>query len=321
MTDKDKLQAADQAAFLFMATTPSTVSKAAEGEQRKFEGVAYSGQVIANHYWWGNVIFDLDSMTVPEPLGMLLDHRTDQRAGVATSHKISYEKGLELSGLLTRNEFGQAVAADSDDGFPWQMSVYIVPSRIEEVLEGAVIVNGKSHQAPITIFRDSVVRETTFCALGHDSETSAKAFSLRNTNQTTTAKAFSKGDNQEGDPMDLQQAQARITELEGQLTAVTAERDKFSKSARTEQIKGLFSAVGREYKDDDADVLSFAALPDVGFAAVDKMMREQFSKQPQPTKPTVPAHLFSHQANGGTEPVAGLDGAFAKMINGMKEGK
>ncbi|MEC7118509.1 MAG: hypothetical protein VXW65_01220 [Pseudomonadota bacterium] len=298
MTDKTRLEAADQAAFLFMATTPSKVSKVAEGEQRKFEGVAYSGQVIANHWWWGNVIFDLDTMTVPEPLGMLLDHRTDQRAGVATSHKISYEKGLELSGVLTRNEFGQAVAADSDDGFPWQQSVFIAPNRIEEIEQGTVVVNGQVHQAPITIFRDSVVRETSFCALGQDSQTSAKAFSLRNTNPTT-AKAFSKGDNQEGDPMDLQQAQARISELEGQLTAVTAERDKFSKTARTEQIKGLFAVIGREYKEDDADVLAFAALPDAGFEATAKMLREQFSKQTQSAKPNVPAHLFSHQANGG----------------------
>lgn len=318
MTDKTKPEAADQAAFLFMAAAPSTVTAAKEGELRKFSGIAYSGEMLANHWWWGNVIFDLDSMTVPDRLGMLLDHRSDNRAGVATSHTISYEKGLELSGTLTRNEHGQAVASDSDDGFPWQMSVHIVPKRIEEIEQGSVVVNGKTYQAPITIFRDSTIRETSFCSLGQDSQTNARAFSLRNTNQTN-AKAFSKGDNQEGDPMDLQQARARITELEGQLTAVTADRDKFSKAARTEQIKSLFSVIGREYKDDDADVLGFAALPDVGFAATDKMLREQFSKQP--TKPTVPAHLFSHQANGGTEPVAGLDGAFAKMINGMKEGK
>lgn len=317
MTDKTKPEAADQAAFLFMAAAPSTVTAAKEGELRKFSGTAYSGEMLANHWWWGNVIFDLDSMTVPDRLGMLLDHRSDKRAGVATSHTISHEKGLELSGTLTRNEHGQSVASDSDDGFPWQMSVYVVPKRIEEIEQGSVMVNGKTYQAPITIFRDSTIRETSFCSLGQDSQTNARAFS----HQPPSAKAFSKGDNQEGDPMDLQQAQARITELEGQLTAVTAERDKFSKAARTEQIKGLFSAVGREYKDDDADVLAFAALPDVGFAATDKMLREQFSKQTNTTKPTVPAHLFSHQANGGAEPVAGLDGAFAKMINGMKEGK
>lgn len=319
MTDTTEKEAPELGAFLFMAAEPSTVTAAKEGELRKFSGTAYSGEMLANHWWWGNVIFDLDSMTVPDRLGMLLDHRSDKRAGVATSHKISYEKGLELSGTLTRNEHGQAVASDSDDGFPWQMSVHIVPRRIEEIEQGTVVVNGKTYQAPITIFRDSTIRETSFCSLGQDSQTSARAFSLTN---PTTAKAFSKGDNQEGDPMDLQQAQARITELEGQLTAVTAERDKFSKAARTEQIKNLFSVIGREYKDDDADVLAFAALPDAGFAATDKMLREQFSKQPQPTKPTVPAHLFSHQANGGAEPVAsGLDGAFAKMVNNMKEGK
>lgn len=294
--ESKKAKAPENGAFLFAATQPSTVSAAKEGEQRKFSGVAYSGKVIPNHWWWGNVIFDLDSMTVPEPLGMLLDHRTDKRAGVATSHSISHEKGLELSGVLTRNEFGQAVADDSDDGFPWQMSVYILPNRIEEIEQGTVVVNGQTHQAPITIFRDSIVRETSFCALGQDMDTNAQAFSHQRNHPPTT---FNKG-NQEGNPMDLQQAQARITELEGQLTAVTAERDKFSKAIRMEQIKNLFAATGREYKEDDADVVAFAALPEAGFVATDKMMREQFSKQPkQPTKPQPPANMFKHEANGG----------------------
>lgn len=295
--ESKKAKAPENGAFLFAATQPSTVSAAKEGEQRKFSGVAYSGKVIPNHWWWGNVIFDLDSMTVPEPLGMLLDHRTDKRAGVATSHSISHEKGLELSGVLTRNEFGQAVADDSDDGFPWQMSVYILPNRIEEIEQGMVVVNGQTHQAPITIFRDSIVRETSFCALGQDMDTNARAFAHQRNQPTTT---FNKG-NQEGNPMDLQQAQARITELEGQLTTVTAERDKFSKAIRMEQIKNLFAATGREYKEDDADVVAFAALPEAGFVATDKILREQFSKQPtnQTTKPKPPAEMFKHQANGG----------------------
>lgn len=295
--ESKKKEAPENGAFLFAATQPSKVSEAKDGEQRKFEGVAYSGEVIAGHWYWGNVIFDLDSMTVPEPLGMLLDHRTDKRAGVATSYKISHEKGLELSGVLTRNEFGQAVADDSDDGFPWQMSVYILPNRIEEIEQGSVVVNGKTHQAPITIFRDSVVRETSFCALGQDMRTNARAFAHQRNQPPTT---FNKV-NQEGNPMDLQQAQARITELEGQLTTVMAERDKFSKAIRMEQIKNLFAATGREYKEDDADVVAFAALPEAGWAATDKILREQFSKQPtnQTTKPQPPATMFQHQANGG----------------------
>lgn len=321
MTEKDKLQAADQAAFLFMATEPAAINAAEEGKRRKFEGVGYSGQMIENHWWWGNVIFDLDTMTVPKPLAILLDHDSGQRVAVATDNSISNERGLVLSGQMMTNDTAKSVAQDSDDGFPWQMSVHISPSAIEYVESGEKMVNGHMYRAPFVILKNSTIREVSFCSVGQDANTTARAFSLRNTNQTTTAKAFSKGEHQEGDPMDLQMAQARITELEGQLTAVTAERDKFSKAARTEQIKNLFSVIGREYKDDDADVLAFAALPDVGFAATDKMLREQFSKQPTTTKPTVPAHLFSHQANCGTEPVAGLDGAFAKMINGMKEGK
>ena len=304
--DMTKQITADNSKFLF-AVTPSLTASAEEGKQRTFSGVAYGGGKIEGHWYWGDVVFDISKITMSaERVAALIDHDRAQRCGYTTGYSTA-DNQFSVSGVLLDNEFGNAVASESDQGFPWQMSVHLDPSRVEVIESGSVQVNGQTFSAPITIFRDSKLHEVTFTATGWDS--------------TTTAKAFSKGDNQEGDPMDLQQAQARITELEGQLTAVTAERDKFSRAARTEQIKNLFSAIGREYKDDDADVLAFAALPDVGFAATDKVLREQFSKQPQPTKPTVPAHLFSHQANGGAEPVAGLDGAFAKMINGMKEGK
>lgn len=309
MTDKTKPEAADQAAFLFMAAAPSTVTAAKEGELRKFSGTAYSGEMLANHWWWGNVIFDLDSMAVPDRLGMLLDHRSDKRAGVATSHTISHEKGLELSGTLTRNEHGQSVASDSDDGFPWQMSVHIVPKRIEEIEQGSVVVNGKTYQAPITIFRDSTIRETSFCSLGQDSQTNARAFSHQPT-KPPTVKPTGAVD------MTLEELQSAHDALKAQNNTLTEQNKQFAKDARLEKIKTLFSDTGMEFKADADDVLQFCDMPATAFDAMAKNMRDMHGKfSAQSTKPTVPAHLFKHQAGAGQAQTEGtaLDQAVLKM--------
>lgn len=313
MTDVVKPEAPDQGAFLFAAAAPSKVSSAKDGELRKFSGVAYSGQIIPNHWWWGNVIFDLDSMTVPEPLGMLLDHRTDQRAGSATSHTISHENGLELSGTLTRNEHGQAVANDSDDGFPWQMSVYIVPNRIEEIEQGSVVVNGKTYQAPITVFRDSVIHETSFCALGQDKNTSARAF-----NHTATKSPTKPPETKGAVSMTLEELQSAHDALKAQNNTLIEQNKQFAKEARLEKIKALFAATGMEFKEDADDVVQFCDMPAAAFDAMAKSMTALHAKfaAGQPTAKLVPpAHLFNHQAVAGQEKGEGsaLDQAVLKM--------
>lgn len=314
MTDEVKPQAPDEGAFLFMATTPSTVSKAADGELRTFKGVAYSGLPIVNHWYWGTVIFDLDTMTVPDRLGMLLDHRSDQRAGSATSHTISYDKGLELSGTLTRNQHGQAVANDSDDGFPWQMSVHIVPNRIEEIEQGPVVVNGKTYQAPLTIFRDSTIRETSFCALGQDKNTSAQAFNHKTTKPPTTKPTETTG----AVSMTLEELQSAHDALKAQNNTLIEQNKQFAKDARLEKIKTLFSDVGMEFKADADDVVQFCDMPAASFDAMAKNMRDMHSKfaaGQTSTKPTPPAHMFNHQAGAGQTQTEGtaLDQAVLKM--------
>lgn len=108
------------------------VDLAEEGKKKRtFSGVAYSGEVITDHWYWDRIIFDLDSMQIKGRIPALLDHSTRQRAGAINSHSIDHQNGLTVSGDLMSNEFGTQVAQDSDDGFPWQMSVRIDPSAIE----------------------------------------------------------------------------------------------------------------------------------------------------------------------------------------------
>lgn len=276
------------------------VDQAEDGKKKRtFSGVAYSGEVITDHWYWDRIIFDLDSMQIKGRIPALLDHSTRQRAGAINSHSIDHQNGLTVSGDLMSNEFGTQVAQDSDDGFPWQMSVRIEPSAVEEIQAGAsVTVNGKLHQGPITVFRGGRIREVSFCALGADDNTNAVAASH-------SPKQFNQPE--DTDVTELEKAQAKITELEGQVNTLTEQNKQFAAAKREAEITALGKDLGKEFSAEDIEEMK--KLDDGAFAFSAKQLR-QFSagsQQPPATPQTQQtpsvnpafAHLFSHQANPG----------------------
>ncbi|WP_180159546.1 hypothetical protein [Acinetobacter sp. YH12047] len=276
------------------------VDQAEDGKKKRtFSGVAYSGEVITDHWYWDRIIFDLDSMQIKGRIPALLDHSTRQRAGAINSHSIDHQNGLTVSGDLMSNEFGTQVAQDSDDGFPWQMSVRIEPSTVEEIQAGAsVTVNGKVHQGPITVFRGGRIREVSFCALGADDNTNAVAASH-------SPKQFNQPE--DTNVTELEKAQAKITELEGQVNTLTEQNKQFAAAKREAEITALGKDLGKEFSAEDIEEMK--KLDDGAFAFSAKQLR-QFSagsQQPPATPQTQQtpsvnpafAHLFTHQANPG----------------------
>lgn len=261
------------------------VEQPAEGKKKRtFTGVAYSGEPILDHWYWDRVIFDLDSIQIKGRIPALLEHRSSQRAGAINSHSIDYAQGLVISGDLMSNEFGSQVAQDSDDGFPWQMSVRIEPSSTEEIAaDQAVMVNGKTYQGPITVFRGGRIREVSFCALGADDNTNAVAASHNPTQQP-----------KEDTDVDLVQAQAKITELEGQINTLTEQNKKFAAAKREAEITALGKDLGKEFSAEDIEEMK--KLDDGAFAFSVKQLRQFSAAQPQ--KPTLPDYLTKHQAQG-----------------------
>lgn len=301
------------------------VDQAEDGKKKRtFSGVAYSGEVITDHWYWDRIIFDLDSMQIKGRIPALLDHSTRQRAGAINSHSIDHQNGLTVSGDLMSNEFGAQVAQDSDDGFPWQMSVRIEPSAVEEIQAGAsVTVNGKVHQGPITVFRGGRIREVSFCALGADDNTNAVAasHSPKNFNQP-----------EDTDVTELEKAQAKITELEGQVNTLTEQNKQFAAAKREAEITALGKDLGKEFSAEDIEEMK--KLDDGAFAFSAKQLR-QFSagsQQPPATPQTQQtpsvnpafAHLFTHQANpgqGGQAPQgSALDQAFNQFMAAQQQG-
>lgn len=262
------------------------VEQPAEGKKKRtFTGVAYSGEPILDHWYWDRVIFDLDSIQIKGRIPALLEHRPSQRAGAINSHSIDYAQGLVISGDLMSNEFGSQVAQDSDDGFPWQMSVRIEPSSTEEIAaDQSVTVNGKTYQGPITVFRGGRIREVSFCALGADDNTNAVAASHNPTQQP-----------KEDTDVDLVQAQAKITELEGQINTLTEQNNQFAAAKREAEITALGKDLGKEFSAED--IAEMKNLDESAFAFSAKQLRQFSAAQPQKTQ--LPDYLTKHQAQGG----------------------
>lgn len=251
-------------------------------KKRTFSGVAYSGEVITDHWYWKQVIFDLDSMQIKGRIPALLEHSSYQRAGAIESHSISYESGLTVSGILLSNEFGAQVASDSDDGFPWQMSVRIEPSSIDEIQAGnTVTVNGKLLHGPITVFRGGRIREVSFCALGADENTMAVAASHNPNNQQ-----------EDTDVTELEQAKAALQQAETERDNALNELKQFKAEKRNDDISALEKELKTQFSAEDKS--AYTAMDDASFSFTAKQLR-QFSGKNSPAN-NVPSNLFTHQA-------------------------
>jgi hypothetical protein len=170
-----------QAFALFAAADVAAPGKA--GARRTFTGVAYSGGAITDQCCWESVVIDVDGVKfMPERMPVLLEHDRDRAIGYTTGFDISRGQ-IQVSGVLLgegASEAAAEVAAMADQGFPWQMSVHIVPDSVESVESGGeAAANGRAFRGPAKIFRKSAVREVSFCAVGADRSTSAAVFAAR----------------------------------------------------------------------------------------------------------------------------------------------
>lgn len=145
-----------------------------------FEMVVYSGGLIKDHWWWGDLAIDVSGMSFPKSkIPILEDHRTDLKIG------FSKKPDMEPNGKLTFNNItyidtpeSQRFRETSKQGFPYEASLYAKPTIVERISDGATSkVNGMTVKGPASIWRKSVFKEASVCVFGYDSNTKATAFS------------------------------------------------------------------------------------------------------------------------------------------------
>ncbi|QQN40778.1 hypothetical protein [Acinetobacter sp. CS-2] len=304
--------------YLFNAAAIE-VPKAEEGKKRTFKGTAYSGGRVDGHWYWGRtgVVFDLDGIEIDSPTALLEEHFGSNRIGVVK--QVDTNGKIDVEGHFLTNERAKEIVQDSDDEFPFQMSMFIDPGSVEEVNTGqTVVVNGQSFTGPIAVFRNNRIREFTICSTGADRNTSIKAFS---------GKANPNPTKEDTNVTELEKAQQAKEQAERERDDALAELKKFKAQKRTDDITALEAELKTQFSVDDK--IAYTNMDDSIFEFTAKQLRQfsagsqqppagqQQQQQPAPSVNPAYAHLFTHQANGGQGGQApqgsALDQAFAKF--------
>jgi len=138
---------------------------------------AYDGGIVPNHWYWGNLAFDMDGLTWERPTTPVFDsHDYDRRIGFSTSRQIRPK--VTISGTFLDNEAAQQLRRDMQQGFPMQASLGLNPVEVEQIKKGETAqVNGHTIEGPGAIFRKASIKEVSMAAFGAVPGTSATAFS------------------------------------------------------------------------------------------------------------------------------------------------
>lgn len=275
----------ERSKLLFNASSMEVLQPEGESKKRKFKGVAYAGGRVDGHWYWGRsgVVFDLDGIEIDKPTALLEEHFSSGRVGVVK--QVSTTGKIEVEGDFLSNTKAKEIVQDSDDGFPFQMSMYIDPGSIEEVSNGkSVVVNGQTFEGPITVFRQNRIREFTICTTGADRNTSINAFSGKQQIKQ-----------EDTNVTELEQAKEAQKQAEKQRDDALAELNKFKADQRAENIASLQKELNTTFSAED--LKSYTDMDDAVFAFTAKQLR-QFSGKQESQKQGLPSYLFSHQANG-----------------------
>lgn len=161
----------------------------------KFFGFAYSGDSISRRGCFNeemddyeDVVFDISLMQKPIQIPVLYEHDADspcEIVGLAT--QFEFDSKVAVGGFIFNSRNGKEIvdiskqAKQVSSDFPWQLSFFISPKVIDRIPIGETInVNGRTFSGPISIFRNSELREVSFTPTAADSNTSAYLFNQKN---------------------------------------------------------------------------------------------------------------------------------------------
>ena len=288
---------------------------------RKFSGVATSG--LPFFHWGWNTVIDLENIQHKPKVAILHEHMQPAGSGELS---VDPNKGLLVTGTFLSNEWGQFIAQASDEGFPWEMSVYVVAGRSEELAAGATTtVNGKEVSGPLSIWRDCVVREASFTAVGVDANTSATALSGLLPQPSKEHEPMTPEEQQEMDALKAQVAtlEKANADLETANQKLEADKAEAEKAAQEAEVDAELSAAGFQRNEDGKGFqgvsaatygVLLSAKPDDAKAMIADLAPGGHAK------PAVPGGLLSDSTLKDKQPAASLSGlaanAAARKNNG-----
>ena len=147
----------------------------------KLKMIAYSGKLIKNHYYWGDLAIDLDGVKFDKSSFPILEnHRTDRKIAFSSGKPVIKDYQLSIDSdkvSFVDTECSTVFQKLSKQGFPYESSIYGEPSNIERLEDDATAeVNGFTMKGPGAIWRQWTFKEASVCVFGHDSNTRSEAF-------------------------------------------------------------------------------------------------------------------------------------------------
>lgn len=140
---------------------------------------AYSGKLIKNHWYWGDLAIDVSGMKMAKSkIPILNDHMTNEKIGFGES-MVTKENTIEVTdATFLDTPFADDFIKNSQAGFPYEASIYAHPTKIQRLMEKEeTMVNGFTMKGPGTIWRESVLKECSVVVFGADSNTKSAAMS------------------------------------------------------------------------------------------------------------------------------------------------
>jgi hypothetical protein len=163
---------------------PDAVQLADGDEPSGFEIEAYDGGIIPNHWYWGNLAFDLSGLAFENKKRTPVFDSHDYNVRLGFSTKQSVRPTVHMAGEFLENADAQSLRSDMKKGFPMQASMGVLPRIVEQVSEGASVeVNGHTLKGPGAVFRKALIREVSMCPFGAVPNTSSTAFADPNSQQ------------------------------------------------------------------------------------------------------------------------------------------
>jgi hypothetical protein len=190
-----------------------------EGKSRLLQMEAYSGGIIKDHFWWGDLAIDVSGMKMSGKIPILQDHDTSKKVGFGKFTADEKHRVVPTDSKFLDTEYANEFIKLSDEGFPYQASIYARPTKIQRLMEKEEAeVNGFMMKGPGTIWRESVLKECSIVTFGADPNTKSAAMS-----ETEDVDMFVEQhteDFKEEEIMDLTKFKSEHSELFAQVVAL-----------------------------------------------------------------------------------------------------
>ena len=150
----------------------------------KLKMEAYSGQVIKDHWYWGNLGISLNGMKfTKDRYPLLQQHDVDTRLAHIGKPVVANNKLMapEDDVVFLDNDAAKKFLEESSKGFPFQASIYAKPTKVIRLDEDQEHeCNGFMVKGPGAVWLESEFKEMSVCVFGADSNTSAAALQRMN---------------------------------------------------------------------------------------------------------------------------------------------